>query len=329
MRPRRGDSQYESAIERALNTFQRRQALLEREQSEAPALLHRLATLIPERRQFLLNNSQRFQTWELLKLLIRKGREETFTDPYRAEEILQLAAGISGKLSSACEPAMVEDLKARTWGYIANARRARMDLQASEEAFEEAFVHLGRGTEEPVERAVLFDLQASLRRVQQRFEESLQLLRRALSVFRRIGDTHRVGSAIVKSSITYRFMDDHEQAIVLSYQSLDLIDPDREPRLALCAFHNLADDLTTAGRFPEAWKVLRRAHRLYLQFPDPQVQSRRQWVEAKVAYGLGRPGADALVREAQESFKSKNKSYDVDLISRDLASLRAGHDRLP
>jgi tetratricopeptide (TPR) repeat protein len=200
-----------------------------------------------------------------------------------------------------------------------------MDLQSSEEAFEEAFQHLQRGTEDPMERAILLDLHSSLCRMRQRFEESLQLSRRATSVFRKLGERHRVGRAIINSSIAFRFMGDPEQAVSLLHQSLTLIDHTREPRLVLCAIHNLIDNLTMGGRFMEAQRTLLRARYLYQQFPDPRVQSRRLWVEAEVAYGLGRREAEVLLREAHDAFRSVNTSYDVDLSLRDLAALRARH----
>jgi tetratricopeptide (TPR) repeat protein len=286
-----------------------------------------LRALIPERRQLLLRNSRRFNSWGLFELLIQRATEETFTDPRHAEELLLLALEISPHLSrSFYGREVIEDMQARTWGYIANARRARWEFQASEEAFEEAFVHLRRGTEDPMERAVLFDLQASLRKVQQRFDESLQLLRRAISVFRRVGEVHRVNGAIVNASGAYFSMGNPEQAISLLYQSLKQIDPTSQPRVALCAFNNLANSLGTAGRFMEAQRVLLRARPLYQRFPEPRVQSRRLWIEAKIAYGLGRHEAEELLQEAQDVFRSANTAYDVDLILRELSSLRRARE---
>jgi tetratricopeptide (TPR) repeat protein len=314
---------YGPALDRSFDAFQLRQATLGKERTDAPSLLDGLVALAPGQRQLLLRNSHRFKTWGLLELLIQRGKEETFTDPRHAEELLQLALEISAHLSSALYGrALIEDMRARAWGCIANARRARMDSTASEEAFKEAFRHLRQGTEDPLERAVLLNLQASLRRVQQRFEESLQLLQQALAAFRKLGETHRASGAMVNVSSAHRFMGNPEQAISLLDQSLRLINPAREPRLTLYALNNLADALSTSGRFIQAQRALLRARRLYQQFPEPQVQSRRLWIEAKIAYGLGRPEAEALLQEAQRGFMSVSTPYDMDLIFRDLSSLR-------
>src|SRR3982750_984967 len=95
--PRREDD-YGPALDRAFEAFHLRQATLDVERSEAPALLSRLLDLTPERQRLLLSNSRRFPTWGLLELLIDRGREETFTDPEHAEEILRLALDIAGRL---------------------------------------------------------------------------------------------------------------------------------------------------------------------------------------------------------------------------------------
>ncbi|HEY0512145.1 MAG TPA: hypothetical protein VGH73_09590, partial [Thermoanaerobaculia bacterium] len=300
LRSRSNRDGYGPALERSFDTFRLRQTALDKERREAPSLLDRWVALIPERRQILLRNSRRLSNWGVFELLIQRGKEETFTDPLHGEELLQLALEISAHLSpSSYGRELVEDMRARTWGYIANARRARMDLQSSEEAFEEAFQHLQRGTEDPMERAVLMDLQATLWRIQHRFDESLQLLHRASSVFRRMGETNQVGKAMISAAIVFRFTETPERAISLLYQSLDLLDQAQEPRTTLYALNNLADVLATTGHLMEAQRALLRARPLYKRFPDPRIQSRRMWIEAKVACGLGRHQAEALLQEAQ------------------------------
>jgi tetratricopeptide (TPR) repeat protein len=221
----------------------------------------------------------------------------------------------------------MEDLRARTWGYIGNARRASGDLNASEEAFTEAFLRLPSGTDDPMERAILFDLRASLLRLQQRFEESLRLSQRAVAIFRRLGESHRVGRSLVNMSIAHRFTDNPEKAISLLYQSFGFIDRNREPRLVLYAFNNLVESLVTADRFMEAQKFLARARPLYRSFPEPMVQSRRLWVEGRIAQGLGYlQKAEELLQQARVLILEVGTAFDQSFISRDLDSLQA-HSR--
>jgi hypothetical protein len=133
---------------------------------------------------------------------------------------------------------------------------------------------------------------------------------------------------MINSAILYHFMGNPTRAASILYQALDLIDPTREPRLLLFALHNLADHLIQAARFMTAQRVLLHAHRLYRRFPEPHIQSLRQLLEAKVAYGLGHPEAETLLQAAVVGFISRNKLYDMNIISCDLAALRASRGNL-
>ena len=81
----------------------------------------------------------------------------------------------------------IENLRARAWAYVANSRRVKADFRGAEEAFALAFASLKRGTLEPMERAVLLDLKASLLRAQRRLGKALSLLHRAAKIFLSLG----------------------------------------------------------------------------------------------------------------------------------------------
>lgn len=279
---------YGPVLERCLQSLEIREVALRRERLEASGLISRFLSLPRARQQLLLLNSQRFRSWGFFELLIRTGWEETFRDPRRAEEVLELALEASQHLDDSFYGSnLLEDMRARVWGYIANTRRARRDFPSSEAAFGEAFQHLDRGTEDPMERAVIFDLEASLRRAEKRFEEAVQLSKRAIRVFRKAGEDHRVGRTLVNLSIAHSQMGDPAGAISLLQQASPLINRDRDPRLALYAMNNLADNLAMTGRFMEAQRVLSQARPLYRRFSDPLVQGPRLWVEAKLLKDLG------------------------------------------
>jgi tetratricopeptide (TPR) repeat protein len=310
-----------SVFGRSLDVLARRRATLERERSEAPSLFDSLAALAPGQQLLLLKNSRRFRTWGLFELLIERGKEETFSDPRHAEQLLHLALRIADDLPPASYGReLIEDLRARTWGFIANARRCRRELAASEEAFSEAFSRLRRGTEDPLEQALLFDLQASLRRYQRRLEESLQLSRRAISIFRKLGQTPAVGKALVTSSMVHALRGDLARSSQGLYRALDLIDPSRDPRLALCALNNLARDFEETGQSLEARKVLLQARTLFRQFPE--MKSHQLWLEGNIAGSLGRRGeAEAALQKALDGFLPAATPELANLVARDLAAL--------
>lgn len=307
---------------RSLGVLARRQAALERERSEAPSLFGSLVALTPGQQLLLLKNSHRFRTWGLFELLIERGKQETFSDPQHAEQLLQLALRIGDDLSPASYGReLIEDLRARAWGFIANARRCRRELTDSEEAFGEAFSRLRRGTEDPLEEALLFDLQAGLRRTQQRVEESIRLSARAISIFRRLGQKQAEGRALVNASLVHIEKDELNQAVQNLYRSLPLIDPFSEPRLALCALHNLTMTLEASGRLQETRRVYLQASALYNRFPE--FTNHRLWLEGNIAGAMGRRGdAESALQQALDGFLSAETPELAELVARDLATLR-------
>lgn len=302
---------------------------LAKERAEAPGLFVELTSHHAEQRNLLLRNSDRFHTWGLYELLVERSLEAAIRNPAYAEELGLLALQVSGDLDSGYYgEELIEDLRARTWAHIGNARRVRSDLHGAEEAFQLAYEHLQKGTQEPLERAIFLDLKASLRRSQRRFDEAFKLLRRAVDLFLEIGQHHRAGRSLVNMSTVHHVVGQLEEAIPLLYQALDLIDPEQEPRLLLCARHNLIDDLAEAGRYLEAQGVYRQTRELYQEFPDRWFQNRRKWVRGKIARGLGQPQhAEVLFLAARDGFIAEGVPYDTALISLEIASLYAEQGR--
>lgn len=320
---------YGPVIERSALFFRCRQSAYEVERSEAPSLCAELLPHPHERRRLLLLNNARFHTWGLFELLIERSRERSFQDSAEAEALAQLALELAGCLDVGYYGAeRIADLRARAWAYTGNAHRIQGDLLGAGEAFERAEAELRRGTREPVERAILLDLRASLLRAERRFDEALAVLEEALSIFLVAGDQHRAGRVLVNMDNIHHHAGTPERGLPLLYRALELIDPLQEPRLVLCAWHNLIDDLAEAGRCMEAQKLLRKAEPVYRQNAEPWSATRRVWVEGKIARGLGQTErAEALLRAARAGFLTQDLPYDVALVSLELAALCAGQGR--
>ena len=127
---------YDTAFERSLSFAARRIHLLERERAEAPGLFAELMERTDEQREILLRNSHRFRTWGLLELAVERSLERSIQDAERGEELGRLALRISDLLDDACYGAdQLEDLRARAWAYVGNARRIRSDLQGGRGSF--------------------------------------------------------------------------------------------------------------------------------------------------------------------------------------------------
>ncbi|MBW8877280.1 MAG: hypothetical protein JF614_20135 [Acidobacteria bacterium] len=299
------------------------------ERAEAPARLAELLEQTPERRGMLMRNHPRFQTWGLLERLAEHGRERAFDDPRAGEELARLGLSLADQLDPGLYgPDRIDDVRARLWAYLGNARRLRSDLDGAERAFAASLRHLKRGSGDLLERAVVLDIQASLRRDQRRFDAARRLMTRALRIYRDLGETHRAGRLLVKMSTLHEHSGAPEREIPLLYEALELLDAGKEPRAHLAAHHNLIASLAETGRFMEAQGLLIQARPLYAQFTDGWTRYRRAWVEGRIAQGLGQlQEAELHLRAARDGFAAEGVAFDAALVCLELAALYAGQGR--
>jgi tetratricopeptide (TPR) repeat protein len=303
-----------------------------RERAGAPALFAELIQHSIEQRALLVRNSQRFHTWGFCELLLTRSREQNFQDPSSGEDLALLAVEVLDHLDPVLYGSgSLEDLRARAWSYIGNSRRIQADLQGAEEAFTFAFSFLWLGTGEPMEKAMLLDLYASLLTKQRRFSKASSYLSRAVAIFLGLGEAHRAGRSLVKLATIHSLNGEPETAIFLRHRALKLIDATREPRLLLVACQNLIDDLIETGQFMAAQKMLIRAKPLYKQFA-PWLSKTRRWIEGKIARGFGQlERAETLFLEIRSEHLAEGvagAAYETAFVSLELASLYAEQGRM-
>lgn len=320
---------YDSALSAGARRLQSLQAAFAKERKDGKVLVAELLKHPAERRLILTRNHPRFHTWGVFESLLELSILESPRDASFSEELARLALELSNHLDeSRYGAASIEDLRGRAWSYIGNARRVQSDLRGAQEALDLALAHLRRGTWEPWERAVWLDLKGSLLRAQRNFDEALRLMKRALFLFLSVGDHHRAGRTLLNMDNVFHHAGRPEEGIPLLYRALDLIDAEQEPMLLLMAKHNLIDDLAEAGKYMEAQRLFIQARPHYQRFAEPFVEMRRSWVEAKIVRGMGQPEkAEKLLLAARVGCIELASSYDLALISLDLAGLYASQER--
>jgi tetratricopeptide (TPR) repeat protein len=132
----------------------------------------------------------------------------------------------------------------------------------------------------------------------------------------------------VKQATIHHHAGNLETAIPLLHEALSLIDAERDPRLLLCARHNLIDYTIGTGQIIEAQRLYRDARSLYRSFNEPWVQNRRKWVRGKIAYGLGQlRQAEVQLSAARDGFMVEGIPYDTALVSLELAQIYAQEGR--
>jgi len=327
LRPRESD--YETVVDRVLRDFRPRLAAAEREQEEAPFLLAELLRQPAERRRLLVHNSRRFRSFGLCGHILEHSREETPSAPQRGEDLAALALELAEEIEpGGSDAARIEDVRAKGWMLIGNARRVRSDFHGAELAFLRAEAHLRRGTRDHLDHARLLVLRGVLRRWQSRVPEAVRLFRRAVSIWLTAGDTRSAVEALTSWALVHEDEGETDQAIRLLRGATAVAGPDLEPRLRLMLQHNLAVCLVDQGRFLEAQAVLARSRALYCAVQDPAVSLRRQWLEATIAGELGQRGRSLhLLKNVRNGFLDLGNGYEPALVSLHLALLHldTGH----
>lgn len=320
---------YSAVFANARRVLRRHQAAFSAEQAAASALLEELCARSFEQQWKMVTSEPRFQTWALCDLLLESSREWGFRDPGRALELAELGAAVAAQLNRATYgDTRVNDLSARAWATLANAERIRSDFHSAERGFVRAERLLRSGTGDPLEKARVLLLKASLRGNQGRYQEAFRLLDRVVAIARRNGDSHLCGKARITKGFFQGLAGRPAEAIDLLEAGLKEVDVAAEPRLVVAARHNLILHLNDSGRHEEALALLDELRPLYVQLGDRMNLMRLRWLEGKIDAALGRlAAAEGLFRQVQSELVEQELGYDTALLSLDLAHVFARQGR--
>jgi len=152
------------------------------------------------RRLVRIRNDRRFQTWGFFNFLLLRSRELAAADDSRAAlEAGDLALAVARCLDPAeYGEERTEDFKSEAFAAIAEAKRGLGDLTGAWKAFDQARTALEAGTGDPLDRAELELLRSRLLDGSGLQEEAEQASRRAVNLFRRIGDRRLHAGSMVQ-----------------------------------------------------------------------------------------------------------------------------------
>jgi tetratricopeptide (TPR) repeat protein len=174
-----------------LERLARTQAALDRERAEAPSLCARLLELPPGEQIESLRAEPRLHTWGVCEVLLEKSLAAAETDAAESGRLAILVLTASNLLDEALHVApVVQDLEARAWACLGEARLRAGDLPGAEEALREGAARLAHGTGDLLVEARLLEFEASVRRQQGRTSEAAALLKQAESRYREANEHH-------------------------------------------------------------------------------------------------------------------------------------------
>lgn len=259
---------------------------------------------------------------ELLTALLERSRDLWKVDPQRSLFLAQTALRLLDEPSTTGIPDPVRsDLEARGHAFVGNAHRILNDYRSADREFVAAQSALGRGTEDPRERALVLTLLATLRRSQSDFAQTLRLLQQAAAIYRWTEERHLEGQTYWLMAIAQSYAGQPELSIPLAQRAAELVDADRHPEVLAGIEQNMAHFLCAAGRPEEARRTLARARRLAESTGVGRDFQQLRWVEGQIALALGeREEGERILLGVRDEFIAVRNLYDTALVSLELAA---------
>lgn len=298
---------------------------LQKEREEARPLYTELLQQEAVQGLSQVHSTRRYASLALCELLLQTARDLGAEDPPRARHAAELAVRVAEQLD--LEPygsPVVQDLRAISWAYFADTVRVQADLRLARSAMETAELLVEQGSGDPLVRAELLTLQASLFTYSGRFDEALPLLNKIASTYRRLDERHLLGRTLVKKGTVLGNAGEAEAAVRMIRRGMDLIDPVREPRLMVCATHNYIWFLQENGRTGQVAGCLDGARRFYQRAGDRRDLGRLRWLEGKISGGKD---AETALQSARDALAKEGLAYEAALAAMDLAVHYARHGR--
>ncbi len=295
----------------------------DREKRAAPALVAELEAQTPARQLLLVTNSGRFRNRAVCALLCDSALALCPQDPHQAVARATLARELAETLPvERYGKGMVNDARARAWSVLGHAQRETSELRAAEASFARAVELVGRGSGDPVEIGRVWYLKAMLRHTQRRFDEALALYRRAEREFHAARDHQLVGSVHIDRARTLYELGDLERAVARVRAGLEMLDPERNPRMSLVGKHNLTLYLQQLGRTREALEMVGELLPLHAQVGGGADRLRLVWLEGKIAHAQGDlERAARKLRTVREGFIERTLPFEAAQASLDLAAV--------
>lgn len=296
------------------------------ERRTAEALWTRIKLLPRKKQEEALREAPPEVQWAICELLCRESQRQCGEDPVKAASLCELALTAADLAADGEGPRA--KLRALAWAHLGNALRARNDLDGAEAAFtsSDEFWKIGDGIADGLlEEGTIFALKASLRRAQRRFDEAKDLLERASLLASH--PTFRIQVMVSKAKLLEE-MGDYDESVGLLQQLMETVSPEEESRVLLPIWLNLAHTLTKLERFEEGAALLPKARAHLLKAGGELNRVRFMWTEGRVTSGLGDVEEGiALLSRVRGEFASREMTYDVALVSLEIAVLYAGLGR--
>lgn len=246
---------YDQAFERAADWATECLAnLLEESRSTEDLLAELLREPAPLRRRKIMDG-ERFHSLKLCQLLLSYSRDARVSDPATSLEMANLAVEVALHLDPIrYGSSLVDDSLALAWAHLANAFRLTSDFWRAEQALRRAWRHHVLAEGDAYTEAHLLITTSSMRGIQGRYDEAVQLSDKAINLYRDAEDRPLESVGFILKGMFLGHLGRTEQAIPVILAGLDKIGPVGDPFLRMAGVHNLSWCLASGGEPAKARK---------------------------------------------------------------------------
>jgi tetratricopeptide (TPR) repeat protein len=320
-RERAAPASYDAAFRVLPIVLEKQAADLEAKTETARKDLRELLRLTPEERLGRIHRaSNRFRGVTLARLLLDEAKRHMPAEPQTVHELAEAAEAVL--LRTPDSPGLY-DLFAKAVAYRANAKRAQGDLLAAGDTLRHARgLMRNKGATDPQVYAEVDWIEGALLKDQRQLKEAEELLVRAVNLYGLTGTREEAAQPLITLGLLYYDRGDTQRAIEVTRAAAEMMGLKANPRLYLCARHNLMLFLAESGDYQAAAEALREDEKLYRKFPDLWTNLRQTWLKGKIGLGLGvLEEAENQLVEARNGFIAQGIGYDTAMVSLDLALL--------
>jgi tetratricopeptide (TPR) repeat protein len=299
-----------------------RPADLEASRWQARELWARLEPLSEGQRLAVARVAPEFQTWALVERVCEESIVQASRNVERSASLARLAQEIAEGVQG--PQGWRDRVQGFAVAHVANALRVQGEHQAAEATLQGAkrLWESGNDSTKVLDPGRLLDLEASLRRDQRRFEETLALLEEALKVGR------CPERYLINKGFTLEVMGEYDRAVEALLQAEPLLELKGDERLLYMLRFNLAVIFCQLGRYSETAKLLQQVRDIVTERGDETELVRVTWLEGRIAAGLGRlEEGRRLLSGARREFAARKMGYDVVLALLEEAALLLEADR--
>jgi tetratricopeptide (TPR) repeat protein len=269
-----------------------------------------------EERFAIVQECREYQHWALMEAVAEESAEAASRSLDEAAFWARLAVEIAERVRG--EDWWLPRVRGYAGLFGPNTLRVGGELELADVGLEKTkrLWFAGSDPVEVLDPARVFEIEASLRRAQRRFDEALDRLSEAWPI------SHNPARVLTSRASVQAVKGEYQDAKRALRESEPFLDRQRDPRLFYIHRFNAAVTCTHLGDYGEAAELLEDVQQVVAARKDENEVPRVNWLRGRIALGLGRHAeARALLERAVRQLKRRKLWYDVALALLELASL--------